>query len=87
MAFRPVVLVVVGRLRFLVLTPCVGTKADTVPGGATKVVAARPAAAAAKRVRLGMVFFGLCCQGSSVFYWRTRNMEQSIGLQLANCSA
>ena len=54
MAFRPVVLVVVGRVRFLVLTPCVGTKADTVPGRATKVVAARPAAAAVIRVRLGI---------------------------------
>ena len=81
MAFRLVVLVVVGRIRFLVLTPCVGTKADTVPGGATKVVAAKPAAAAVKRVRLGMVFFGLCYQGPAVSEYGTVDWPPTVLLE------
>jgi len=81
MAFRLVVLVVVGRIRFLVLTPCVGTKADTVPGGATKVVAAKPAAAAVKRVRLGMVFFGLCYQGPAVSEYGTVGWPSTVLLE------
>lgn len=54
-------LVLVGRVRFLVVPVfCIGAKADTMSGEATKVVAARPAAAAANRVLRGMVRFAFC---------------------------
>ena len=52
-------LVLIGRVRFLVDVPvfCIGAKADTTAGEATKVVAARPAAAAANSGLRGMIAF------------------------------
>ena len=63
MALRLVVLV--GRVRFrtrlVVPVFCIGAKADTTSGEATRVVAARPAAAAASSVLRGMVGFAFLC--------------------------